>query len=104
MYVAVFKEILLILFQIIKMTFSLPLSRKWTNSILPYHSLPPSLHPWQVDAIESIVGGENVGLFVPTGSGKTLPQLVSCLFFGEGVGMIIPPLLTIQFQMEAVCR
>ena len=96
----VFKETLLFLFQIINMTFSLPLSFKWTNSILPHHSLPP----WQVDAIESIVGGENVGLFVPTGSGKTLPQLVSCLFFGEGVGMIIPPLLTIQFQMEAVCR
>ena len=104
LYVVVFKEILLFLFQILKMTFSLPLSRKWTNSILPYHSLPPSLHPWQVDAIESIVGGENVGLFVPTGSGKTLPQLVSCLFFGDGVGMIIPPLLTIEFQIEAVCR
>ena len=86
------------------MTFSFPLSRKWANSILPKHSLPPLLHPWQVDAIELINGGVNVGLFVPTGSGKTLPQLVSSLFFDDGVGIIIPPLLTIEFQIEAVCR
>ena len=40
---------------------------------------------------------------VPTGAGKTLPQLGTILTM-EGVALIIPPLVTIQQQMAKVCE
>ena len=41
-------------------------------------------------------------LGVPTGSGKTLPQLATILTM-KGCAIVIPPLQTIQLQMAAIC-
>jgi len=76
----------------------------WTDDIVPNFSVPPTLHPWQADTISLLLSGENVALCVPTGSGKTLPQLTASLFFADGVAIVIPPLLSIEYQMETICK
>jgi len=44
-------------------------------------------------------------LAIRTGAGKTLPMLTSILMMeGEGQALVIPPLLTIQYQLEDQCK
>ena len=66
--------------------------------------MPQDLHPWQHDAIGILLGGETVALCVPTGSGKTLPQLATSLFFKSGLALVIPPLISIEAQLEDQCK
>ena len=79
------------------------LSNKWASDILPKHPMPANLHPWQKDTISHLIKGDSVALCVPTGSGKTLPQLASSLFFDVGVAIVIPPLISIEQQLESLC-
>ena len=66
----------------------------WSEKIVPAHNVPNSLFDHQLDAMALLKGGKHVflgkNLFqlaktdffpigVPTGSGKTLPQLTSIL-------------------------
>ena len=53
----------------------------WSDKITSEFEVPPTLHPWQADAIDLLLRGNTVALCVPTGSGKTLPLLASSLFF-----------------------
>ena len=57
------------------------ITRIWRDDILPTHPVPSLLHPWQTDALSLILQGCSVALCVPTGSGKSLPQLTASLFF-----------------------
>ena len=78
-------------------------AQKWTKDIVSSYSVPTTLHPWQEDSIRFVIEGESVALCVPTGAGKTLPQLAASLFFSEGVAIVIPPLISIENQLERVC-
>ena len=80
------------------------MNRQWVNDILPHHPMPQQLHPWQEDAIKLLLDRETVALCVPTGSGKTLPQLATSLFFDSGVALVIPPLISIEAQLENQCK
>ena len=51
----------------------------WASDVAPFFPVPQTLHPWQADSIGLVLKGESVALCVPTGSGKTLPQLASSL-------------------------
>ena len=82
----------------------LNVSHQWITKILPNHPMPQDLHPWQHDAIGILLGGETVALCVPTGSGKTLPQLATSLFFKSGLALVIPPLISIEAQLEDQCK
>ena len=79
------------------------ISSKWISDIIPKHPMPTNLHPWQKDTIFHLIKGDSVALCVPTGSGKILPQLASSLFFNVGVAIVIPPLISIENQLESLC-
>ena len=64
------------------------ITQRWEEEILPSFPVPDVLHPWQSDAIGLLVDGISVALCVPTGSGKTLPQLVTSLFFQGKLALI----------------
>ena len=96
-------------------------AEKWlglrnTNTI---HGLPETLRPHQEDTMGFLLSGKSVILSVPTGGGKTLPQLATSLLFegvivdsppnlrhyisiyilDNGVGLVIPPLVAIELQV-----
>ena len=52
---------------------------EWTDKVVPIHPVPTTLFPHQLDAMSLLKGGRHVLLAVPTGSGKTLPQLGTIL-------------------------
>ena len=79
-------------------------SSKWKNDTLPNHPVPFQLHQWQEDSISYLFLGESVAMCCPTGSGKTLPQLAASLFFSDGVALVIPPLISIESQLEDICN
>lgn len=63
------------------MNTSTDIVQKWARDIAPNFAVPKTLHPWQADTISLMLRGDTVALCVPTGSGKTLPQLAASLFF-----------------------
>ena len=70
---------------------------KWIE-ISETFSVPKQLFDHQADTIALLLSKNNVFCGLPTGSGKTLPQLTAVLFT-EGTALVIPPLLTIEKQM-----
>ena len=81
------------------------ISTEWHEKVVPTHPVPPTLHPHQLDAmallkekkhvflgylipIFYIFKGELLG--VPTGSGKTLPQLATILTMPGFKNSLIP--------------
>jgi Lhr-like helicase len=48
-----------------------------------YPNLPAVLRPHQEEAIQNVTGGFHTVLHLPTNAGKTLPQIITCLF-GKG--------------------
>ena len=71
------------------------ISSEWSEKVVPIHAVPPTLHPHQLDAMALLKEKKHVLLGsrllilcffnkvdllgVPTGSGKTLPQLATIL-------------------------
>ena len=75
------------------------ISEEWSEKVVPVHPVPPNLFPHQLDTMAFIKEGKNIflgilsivmiknncineyflKLGVPTGSGKTLPQLATIL-------------------------
>lgn len=54
-------------------------SYEWAKNVVPVHPVPESLFPHQLDAMSLLMEGSHVFLAVPTGSGKTIPQLATIL-------------------------
>ena len=94
----------------------------WTETIVPVYDVPKTLFKHQLDAMSLLFNGENVflGKFflnqmikifhqqnnfigVPTGAGKTLPQLGTILAMDDQA-IVIPPLVTNQMQMANICE
>lgn len=73
-----------------------------------YPKLPAELRPFQIDVIRALLDPshqQHVLLAVPTGGGKTLPQLVVPLLSPEGTTtVIIAPLTAILNQMAKECQ
>ena len=82
---------------------------EWALNVVPEYSVPETLFPHQIDAMASLKEGNHVFLGVPTGSGKTLPQLATILTMPganfltnkeplllitllSGLAIVIPPL------------
>ena len=92
--------------------------RDWDEVVLN-HPVPRTLHEHQIDAMSLLQQGKNVflgkypspplktliiitfHLAVPTGSGKTLPQLATILTM-RGTALVIPMLQTIQERMPSL--
>ena len=81
---------------------SIDVERTWRQKILPKFSVPPLLHPWQTDTISLLLNGDSVALCVPTGGGKTLPQLAASLFF-DGKSTYTFMLMCIVSYTRALC-
>ena len=52
---------------------------EWREKITPNYNVPLNLFDHQLDAMALLHEGEHVFLGVPTGAGKTLPQLSTIL-------------------------
>ena len=78
------------------------IKERWSE-ICENYCVPKKLHDHQADAIGLLMSKENVFCGLPTGSGKTLPQLATVLFT-KGTALVIPPLITIEKQMCDICE
>jgi hypothetical protein len=58
---------------------------------------PAELRPYQSDAIDLVLRGSSVVLNIPTGGGKTLPQ-VAVNLFAPGEAFPYPSLTCISFH------
>ena len=74
---------------------------RWSE-ISDKFNVPTHLFDHQADTISLVLSKEHLMAALPTGSGKTLPQLAAVLFT-EGLALVIPPLITIEKQMCDVC-
>ena len=74
----------------------------WSDEIVPSFPVPDILHPWQADAISLLLEGHSVALCVPTGAGKTLPQLAASLFFNGNNRHILTKLKTALMELVRV--
>ena len=60
--------------------------------------------PMQLDIIETVVGGKDAFVLMPTGSGKSICYQIPAMM-RQGVGVVISPLIALmQDQVEALCQ